>query len=112
MNIRIMLAVFFVLSCAHAFAATNGKITISSPANGTTVSSHNQVPLTYDAILGPNGDHLHLYVDGNRVDILRQAKATTELAAMAPGKHHICLEVNTKAHVSTGVESCVDVMAK
>jgi hypothetical protein len=30
------------------------------------------------------------------------------LDAMPPGKHHICLEVDTKAHVSTGVESCVD----
>ena len=111
MNVKFLIGLFFVLACAQAFGA-DGKITISSPANGATVSSQNKVPLTYEAMLGKNGDHLHLYVDGNRVDILRQTKATTELDALSPGKHHICLEVNTKAHVSTGVESCVDVTAK
>ncbi len=111
MKIRLALVFFFLLACAQAYGAV-GNITINSPANGATVSAHDKVRLSYDAMFGPNGDHMHLYVDGNRVDILRQAKATTELDALSPGKHHICLEVNTKGHVSTGVESCVDVNSK
>lgn len=111
MNFKLLFAVFLVLACAQAFAA-DGKITINSPKNGAMVNAQNKVPLSYDAMLGKDGDHLHLYVDGSRVDILRQSKGTTELAALAPGKHHICLEVNTKAHVSTGVESCIDVTSK
>ncbi len=111
MNIKLLIAVFFLVACAQAFAA-DGMITIKSPANGAVVNAKSPVPLSYDAAFGKEGDHMHLYVDGNRVDILSQARGTTDLAALSPGKHHICLEVNTKGHVSTGVESCVDVTSK
>jgi hypothetical protein len=111
MNIRLLLVFFFLLACAQAYGA-DGNIIINSPANGATVSAQNKVFLSYEAMFGKNGDHMHLYVDGNRVDILRQEKATTDLDVLPPGKHHICLEVNTKGHVSTGVESCVDVTSK
>jgi hypothetical protein len=111
MNIRLALVFFLLLAWAQAYAA-DGSITISSPANGAVVHAGEKVPLSYAAMLGKGGDHMHLYVDGNRVDILRETKATTDLAALSPGKHHICLEVNTKGHVPTGVESCIDVTSK
>jgi hypothetical protein len=31
---------------------------------------------------------------------------------LSPGKHHICLAVNTKGHVPTGVEECINVISK
>jgi hypothetical protein len=31
---------------------------------------------------------------------------------LMPGKHHICLTVNTKGHVPTGAEACIDVTSK
>jgi hypothetical protein len=104
------LAAFLLISAA-AFAA-DGKVTISSPSNGATLNASDKVMVTYDALLGPTGDHLHLYLDGKRIDVLRQAKGSTEVGTLSPGKHHICVEENTKAHVSTGVEGCVDVTVK
>ncbi len=114
MNIKTLAFPFLLLALAfgQAFAVTDGKITISSPANGAMVSAKDMVPIVYDATLGSNGDHLHLYVDGNRVDVLRQLKGSTQIDAMAAGKHHICLTENMKSHAPTGVESCVDVTSK
>ena len=111
MNIKYLIPLFLSLVCVQTLAA-DGKITINTPANGATVSSNNKVPVGYAAILGKEGDHLHLYVDYNRVDVLREAKGTAELGALTPGKHLICLSINMKSHAPTGVESCVDVISQ
>lgn len=111
MNLKILITFVFVIACIQAFAA-GGMITINSPANGAMVSAKDKVPVDYDAVLGPGGHHLHLYVDGDRIDVLRQLKGSTELDTLAPGKHKICLAENTKSHVATGVETCVDVTAQ
>ena len=111
MNFKMLVTLPLVLICVQAYAA-DGSITISAPANGAMVSAKDKVPVTYAATLGANGDHLHLYVDGKRVDVLRQIKGTAELDTLPAGKHHVCLTVNTSSHAPTGVETCVDVTAQ
>jgi len=111
MNFKMLVTLPLVLICVQAYAA-DGSIAISAPANGAMVSAKDKVPVTYAATLGANGDHLHLYVDGKRVDVLRQIKGTAELDTLPVGKHHVCLTVNTSSHAPTGVETCVDVTAQ
>jgi len=111
MNIKLLISLFLALVYGQALAA-DGNITINSPASGSTVSAKDKVSVSYEAVLGSKGDHLHLYVDGKRIDVLRQLKGSTELDALAPGKHKICLAENTKGHASTGLESCVEVLSQ
>lgn len=111
MKTRLLIPLFLALAYGQALA-TDGKITINSPANGAMVSAVAKVPVSYEAMLGPKGDHLHLYVDDKRIDVLRQLNGSTELEMMAPGKHKICLTENTKWHMSTGLETCVEVTAQ
>ena len=113
MDTRIFAPVFFafLLVSANALAAA-GMVTISSPMNGAMVSKDAKVELSYEAVPGPDGDHLHLYLDGKRIDIIRTMKGMADVGMLEPGKHHICLEINTKSHVPTGAEACVDVTAK
>lgn len=113
MNIRILVPLCLTL----LFSATNtlasdGKVLITSPANDATVSQRDTVALSYEAVAGSEGDHLHLYLDGKRVDVIRQLKGSASVGMLPPGRHHICLEVNTRGHVPTGAETCVDVTAK
>jgi hypothetical protein len=113
MNTRIpapaLLALLLV--SGSAFAAT-GKVTIFSPADGSTFGSSDRIVLKYDAVPGPNGDHLHLNVDGKRMDVIHRLKGTEEVDPLPPGKHHICLAINTSSHVPTGPEGCIDVTVK
>lgn len=111
MNFKMLAPLLLTLLCSQAYAA-DGSITISAPANGAMVSAKAKVPVTYVATLGSTGDHLHLYVDGKRVDVLREIKGTAELDALTAGKHHVCLTVNTSSHAPTGVETCVDLTAQ
>lgn len=113
MNISILVPIYLVLlfSTTSTFAS-DGKVLITSPSNDATVSQRDTVALSYEANVGTEGDHLHLYLDGKRVDVIRQLKGSASVGMLSPGKHHICLEVNTRGHVPTGVEACVDVTAK
>jgi hypothetical protein len=111
MNYKIVLATSAALLFGSSLVfAAGGKVTILSPANGATVKASENVKLTYEADVGPEGDHLHLNVDGKRVDVIHQLKGSTDLW-LYEGKHHVCMAVNTKAHVPTGTEACIDVIA-
>lgn len=109
MNNRILVPAFFAfLFAAGSALAAEGKVEISSvtPAN---ITANDKITLKYDATPGPQGDHLHLNVDGKRVDVIHQLKGEAVVDPLPPGKHQICLAINTKGHVPTGVEKCVDV---
>jgi len=109
MNTKILVPISFglLLGCASALAA-EGSVTISSVAP-KDIYSNDKITLTYAAVPGPQGDHLHLNVDGKRIDVIRQLTGTTTFGPLPPGTHHVCLAVNTKSHEPTGVERCVDV---
>lgn len=101
----------FVFASNLAFAEM-GKVTIISPMDGAMVDSHSKTEVKYEATPGTDGDHLHLNVDGKRVDVIHQLKGTTTVDALSPGRHQICLAVNTKGHVPTGAEGCINVTSK
>jgi len=111
MYIKFLIPLFLVLAYGQSLAA-EGNIAIHSPANGAMVSAKDKVAVSYEAMLSSTGDHLHLYVDGERIDVLRQLKGSAELGALAPGKHKICLAENTKGHAATGLKSCVEVTSQ
>jgi hypothetical protein len=100
-----------LLASASVFAA-EGKITILAPADGAVVSTRDKVTVSYEADFGPNGNHLHLYLDSRRMDVVRQAKGSDDIRILLAGKHEICLEIETSWHFSTGVRQCITVTAK
>ncbi len=95
-----------MFGCAGAYAA-DGSVDISS-VTPKDIYSKDQITLNYAATPGSTGDHLHLNVDGKRVDVIRPLKGSTTFGPLSAGTHHVCLAVNTKNHVPTGVEKCVD----
>ncbi len=115
MNTRFLFAALFacLLASATAFAdEAKGKLTFLSPADGAVVGVNQKFSVSYEAELGPKGNHLHLYLDDHRLDVLRQTKGSYDVVIGAPGKHAICLEIETSWHFSTGVRQCIGVTAK
>ncbi len=101
------LVVAFLLGSGTAFAdAGKVKITHVSP---DIPYAKDKIMLTYEATASSEGDHLHLNVDGKRVDIIHELKGTAAVNPLPSGKHHICLALNTTGHVPTGAEDCRDV---
>ncbi len=109
MNQRIVIpfAVALLYGAATAFAA-DAKVTITSVTPKEPYAK-DKISLQYEATVAQSGNHLHLNVDGKRVDVIRELKGTATVDPLPSGKHHICLAENTASHVPTGVEQCVDV---
>ncbi|MDH5535561.1 MAG: hypothetical protein OEZ08_08335 [Betaproteobacteria bacterium] len=89
--------------------AAEALVKITAPAEGAKLDSMALTKLVYEVRPGPKGDHVHVYVDGKEVGILRQLKGSYTLEALAPGSRSICVKVVNKAHVPIGVEQCVKV---
>lgn len=95
-------------SALPAIAAQPG-VKILQPADDATLDAMEQNKLVYAVEPGPGGDHVHVYVDGKEVGILRQLEGSYTLETLAPGKRRICVKVVNKAHTPIGLEDCVNV---
>lgn len=93
-------------------AQAQGKVQITSPADGATLDAMDENKLVYEVDPGPRGDHVHVYVDDKEVGILRALKGSYLLEAMPSGKRDLCVKVVNKAHVPVGIEQCVQVTVK
>ncbi|MBT9612246.1 MAG: hypothetical protein IV108_03150 [Burkholderiales bacterium] len=89
-----------------------GKVLITSPADGATLDALDENRLVYEVDPGPRGDHVHIYFDNKEVGILRKLKGSFLLEAPSPGKHGLCVKVVNKAHVPVGIEQCIQVTVK
>ena len=110
-SLSILLLVLASIASGVAMAAES-KIEISSPADGAKLDSMAQNKLLYNVTLGPGGDHLHVYVDGNEAGLLREMKGSFTMETLAPGNHELCLKIVNKNHTPIGVEKCVKVKAE
>lgn len=99
---------------APASLAAEGLVTIVSPMDGATLNAKNQNKLVYDAVPGPHGDHLHVYVDGEQIGETRQLKGGFMVNDMdlPLGMHKICLKMANVAHILTGPQGCVNIIVR
>lgn len=95
-----------------AIAMAQGKVAITSPIDGSTLDALDENQLVYEVEPGPRGDHVHVYVDGKEVGILRKLKGSYLLESLTPGNRSLCIKVVNKAHVPIGIEKCVRVTVK
>jgi len=93
-------------------ALAQGKVTITSPADGATLDAMDENRVVYEVETGPRGDHAHLYVDNKEVAILRKLKGSYPLETLSSGKHSLCVKVVNKAHVPIGIGQCIQVTVK
>lgn len=102
-----------LLACGTAMAAApQGSVTILEPADGAVVSISEPVTIKWQAVWGPDGNHLHIYMDYRMMDIERAADGSDTIRILLRGKHQICLAIETSWHFPTGVRKCIEVTAK
>lgn len=99
-------ALLVALGFTSAALAQTGSVKLVAPVEGATLDATQPVQVDYEVVPGPKVDHIHLYVDGKQVAILREAMGSHVLKSLAPGGHELCIKAVTKAHVPTGIEQC------
>lgn len=85
------------------------SVTISAPPNGAMLAADQAVNVNYQATPGPKGNHVHLYLNGERVAVLRQLVGDYDLGTLKPGKHTISVEIVTSDHQHIGVGKEINV---
>lgn len=102
-------AILLALSWPIALHAQTAAVRIDAPKDGATLEAKAKNELVYAYQPAPPGDHVHAYVDGKQVAILRERKGRYLLESLAPGRREICVKMVNKAHAPIGVEQCVQV---
>jgi hypothetical protein len=93
-------------------SAEQGSVKISSPKNGAQIPRNQSVDLVYSVDPGPAGDHVHVYVDGEEVAMLRQLEGRYRVGPLQPGRHRLAIKVVNRGHVPIGIESSVMVYVR
>ena len=99
--------------------ANDKSVTISSQSNKSKVAStgtnivFDVAPAAAAAAVpaASKADHVHVYVDGERVAQLRELKGSYAVDKLVPGKHWLCIRVVDRADTPVGLEKCVEVNA-
>jgi hypothetical protein len=92
-----------------AAQAAEGYVRILAPADGAKLDGMEVARIAYEVSTGPKGDHVHVYVNGNEVGILRALKGSYALGQLPLGPGTVCVKVVNKAHVPIGIEQCIKV---
>jgi hypothetical protein len=99
--------------------ANDRSVTISSPADKSKIPGTG-TKMVFDVVpaaavaavpAASKADHVHVYVDGDRVAQLHELKGSYAVDKLVPGKHWLCIRVVDKAETPVGLEKCVEVNA-
>ncbi|MFO0699215.1 MAG: DUF6130 family protein [Nitrospira sp.] len=90
----------------------SGDVKIFWPPADGQVRAGVENLLVYDATPGPNGSHLHVWVDDQRGPGVRNWDGTYDLPGLNPGEHVITIKVVDKEHRPTGVEKSIRIIAQ
>jgi hypothetical protein len=97
------------LMLGNAALAEEASVTISAPADGAKMDGMEPCAVEYAMVPGPHGDHVHLYVDGEEVAVLRKLAGSYTLASLDPGQRELCIKIVNKGHTPIGVVKCISV---
>ncbi len=104
-----ILSLIISLVIGNVAEAAEASVTILSPADGATLDLMAQNKVEYEVVPGPQGHHVHFYVDGRETAILRRLVGSHTLGSLAEGPHELCVKVVNRNHTPIGVEKCIDV---
>ncbi len=96
---------------AYSIAARSGvaSIKIVSPVENALVSADEEYALSYEVRWGAEGNHFHVWVDGQRGPGIYTSKGSYVLPRLNPGEHVISLKLVDTDHRPTGVEKTIKV---
>ena len=87
--------------------AGRSQIVILSPKEGKVIPNSSEIKIEYRFIKGlqDNGDHVHVYLDGQNEGTSKRSPRI--LGKLSPGKHTVTLRIGNHEHDFTGVEATV-----
>ncbi len=89
-----------------------GAVKIISHKDGDTVAANTAFVMEYEVTRSSGGDHLHIYIDGGKPDLVSEMKGSYEVATLSAGEHTIAIKEMTSGHSPTGSEAVIKIIAQ
>src|SRR5438132_9385587 len=105
----LVLVTAFSVEQSIATRSGSASIKIVSPAENALVSADEAYALSYEVSWGAEGNHFHVWVDGQRGPGIYSLKGSYVLPRLNPGEHVITLRLVDTGHRPTGVEKTIKV---
>lgn len=110
-KIPLVLLFCFTFIVPPVFAA-DGEVKITSPQDSATLEGNKPFNVSYEMVLGPDGNHAHLYVDKKREALLYKLKDQYTIKIVSKGQHDICIKEVNKNHTPIGIQKCIKITIK
>jgi hypothetical protein len=113
--LMLVVGMLAVAACGSAGANSESpaKLTITSPADGTTVQLPINLRFTSNVPLGPPDsgmDHVHVFMDGHTSDYTVVPTTTFQITNLSPGRHTIGVTLQHADHSPAGAKAQVTVV--
>lgn len=111
----LVIGMLAVAACGSAGANSESpaKLTITSPADGSTVPLPINLSFTSNVPLGPPDsgmDHVHVFTDGHTDDYTVVPTTTFQITSLSPGRHTIGVTLQHADHSPAGAKAQVTVV--
>jgi hypothetical protein len=96
-------------SASSVVAVTETQIEIITPLDGSTLLLNAANTLQYNIIPRGEDDHAYVYLDDQKIQLLRRMHGEYPLEKPPLGYHQICIKMAYKDHSLTGLQRCIKV---
>ena len=105
-------AIFLFFTALTAQAGDPGSVRIIYPSDDAALSVSGENYVKYEFTKGDEGDHIHIWIDGEKSPAQRATNGSYELPKISSGKHAIIAKLVNKAHIPVGPEKSIFVTVK
>lgn len=92
-------------------AKTTAAAKFVEPKEGATIKAQGKNKIQYQ-VVGDEGVHARLYVDGKESALLRSRTGSYNLKNLVAGNHKLCISALNESHKVVGAKECVHVTAQ
>jgi hypothetical protein len=90
-------------------AAEENSVTILSPADGAILEAARTYTLEYEVKPVDRAEHVHMFVDGDQIEIAHKLKGSFTLGPLKPGARKVCVSPVNKNHTPIAAQTCINV---
>jgi hypothetical protein len=106
---KLHITMLITLFCVLPAAAEEKLVTIHSPTDGANLEAGQTYKLEYEVKAIAKADHVHLFVDGDEVEIAHKLKGSFSLGPLKTGFRKVCISPVNKNHTSVAGQACINV---
>lgn len=98
-----------ISSVAQLVTIAESEIHILEPMDDARLILNEPNILKYKIVFNGDDNHAYIFLDGEKIQLLRRSHGEYPLERMSLGNHDICIKLAYKDNLLTGLQRCIKV---